>query len=97
MEQLINNRDFSSISPSAKWLLLLKGYTNIPFAREVAEMFFNDMGFMIGKGAKIKYSEMSSFKYLLKSLTLRQLFKLKSAGKKIQATWRLKAVKEFRK
>jgi O-methyltransferase involved in polyketide biosynthesis len=55
------------------------------------EMFFKDMGFVIDKEAKIKYSEMSSFKYLLKSTTLRQLFKLKSAGK-IQATWRLKAV-----
>jgi len=38
MEQMINNRDFSSISPSAKWLLLWKGYTNIPFAREAAEL-----------------------------------------------------------
>ena len=56
-----------------------------------AEMFFNDMGFVIDKEAQIKYSEMSSFKYLKKSLTLRQFFKLKSAGK-IQATWRLKAV-----
>ena len=56
-----------------------------------AEMFFKDMGFVIDKEAKIKYSEMSSFKYLMKSLTLRQLFKLRSTGK-IQATWRLKAV-----
>ena len=38
MEQMIINRDFSSISHSAKWLLLMKGYTNIPFAREVAEL-----------------------------------------------------------
>ena len=73
MEQMIINRDFSAISPSARW------------------MFFKDMGFVIDKEAKVKYSEMSSFKYLLKSLTLRQLFKLKSAGK-TQATWRLKAV-----
>ena len=58
---------------------------------EEAEMFFKDMGFVIDKEAKIKYSEMSSFKYLMKSLTLRQLFKLRSTGK-IQATWRLKAV-----
>ena len=58
---------------------------------EEAEMFFKNMGLVIDKEAKIKYSEMSSFKYLLKSLTLRQLFKLKSAGK-TQATWRLKAV-----
>ena len=58
---------------------------------EEAEMFFKDMGFVIDKEAKIKYSEMSSFKYLMKSLTLRQLLKLRSTGK-IQATWRLKAV-----
>ena len=55
-----------------------------------AEMFFKDMGFVIDKEAKIKYSEMSSFKYMVKSMTLRHLFKLKGAGK-IQATWRLKA------
>jgi O-methyltransferase involved in polyketide biosynthesis len=56
-----------------------------------AETFFKDMGFVIDQEAKIKYSEMSSFKYLIKSLTLRQLFKLRNSGK-IQATWRLKAV-----
>jgi O-methyltransferase involved in polyketide biosynthesis len=56
-----------------------------------AEMFFKDMGFVIDKEAQIKYSEMSSFKYMVKSMTLRHLFKLKGAGK-IQATWRLKAV-----
>jgi O-methyltransferase involved in polyketide biosynthesis len=32
------NRDFSTISPSAKSLLLMKGYTNIPFARQTAEL-----------------------------------------------------------
>jgi O-methyltransferase involved in polyketide biosynthesis len=31
-------RNFDSISPSAKSLLLMKGYTNIPFARQTAEM-----------------------------------------------------------
>jgi O-methyltransferase involved in polyketide biosynthesis len=56
-----------------------------------AEMFFKDMGFMIDKEAKVKYSEMSSFKYLKRSITLRQFFQLRGAGK-IQATWRLKAV-----
>jgi hypothetical protein len=30
------NRDYSSISPSARSLLLLKGLTSIPFAREAA-------------------------------------------------------------
>jgi hypothetical protein len=46
---------------------------------------------VIDKEAKIKYSEMSSYKYFMKSLTLRQFLKLRNKGK-IQATWRLKAV-----
>jgi O-methyltransferase involved in polyketide biosynthesis len=33
-----DNRDFAKISPSAKSLLLMKGHTNIPFARETAVM-----------------------------------------------------------
>lgn len=32
------NRNFNTISPSAKSLLLMKGYTNIPFARQTAEL-----------------------------------------------------------
>lgn len=56
-----------------------------------AEIFFKDMGFMIDKVAKIKYSELSSFKYFKKSITLRQLFKMRNTGK-IQATWRLRPV-----
>ena len=31
-------RDFSSVSPSARWMILLKGYTTVPYAREVAEL-----------------------------------------------------------
>jgi len=58
---------------------------------EEAELFFKNMGFVIDKVAKIKYSEMSSFKYFKKSLTLRHLFKMKNTGQ-IFATWRLKAV-----
>lgn len=34
----LNTRDFNTISPSAKSLLLLKGYTDIPFARQAAEI-----------------------------------------------------------
>ncbi len=37
MEQM-TYRDFSSVSPSAKGLLLMKRYTNIPFAKEMAEL-----------------------------------------------------------
>src|SRR5690242_19330780 len=32
------DRNYASISPSAKTLLLMKGTTNIPFARQMAEM-----------------------------------------------------------
>lgn len=39
MEQDIQvNRNFNSISPSAKSIMLLKGHTNIPFARKTAEL-----------------------------------------------------------
>ena len=34
-------RDFSSVSPSAKQLLLLKGFTNIPFAKEAAQLMLS--------------------------------------------------------
>ena len=58
---------------------------------EEAEKFFNDMGFIVEKEARVKYSEMSSFRYMIRSLTIRHLFKMRNS-KKIQATWRLKAV-----
>lgn len=34
----ITNRNFNTISPSAKSLLLMKGHTNIPYARQTAEL-----------------------------------------------------------
>ncbi|GAA4451643.1 class I SAM-dependent methyltransferase [Rurimicrobium arvi] len=34
----MSSKDYSSVSPSAKSLLMLKGYTNIPFARETAAL-----------------------------------------------------------
>jgi O-methyltransferase involved in polyketide biosynthesis len=58
---------------------------------EEAEMFFKEMGFVIDKVSDLKYSEMSSFKYFRKSLTLRNLLKMKGAGS-VFSTWRLKAV-----
>lgn len=56
---------------------------------EEAESFFNSMGFIIDKESEVKSSDLSSMKYFLKSLTLKQLFKLRKAGK-IQKTWRLR-------
>ena len=35
-------KDFTSVSPSAKSLLLLKGYTNIPYAKETAALMQGD-------------------------------------------------------
>lgn len=35
-------RNFSSISPSAKWILKMKAHTNIPYAREAAGIVEND-------------------------------------------------------
>jgi O-methyltransferase involved in polyketide biosynthesis len=35
-------RDFSTISPSARWLLLLKARTSLPFARRAAELLFGE-------------------------------------------------------
>jgi len=56
---------------------------------EEAESFFKRMGFIIDKESEVKSSELSSMKYFLKSLTLKQIFKLRRAGK-IQKTWRLR-------
>jgi hypothetical protein len=56
-----------------------------------AEMFFRELGFLIDMEARIRVSELSSFKYLMKSITLRDLFKFRKIGK-IQAAWRLKAI-----
>jgi O-methyltransferase involved in polyketide biosynthesis len=56
---------------------------------EEAESFFRRMGFNVDKEANIKRSELSSIKYFLKSVSIRQLFKMHKAGK-IQATWRLR-------
>jgi hypothetical protein len=56
-----------------------------------AEIFFNEMGFVIDKEAQIKSAEMSSFKYMIKSMSIRQWFKVLNKGGQIQKTWRLKA------
>jgi O-methyltransferase involved in polyketide biosynthesis len=58
---------------------------------EEAEMFFKEMGFVVEKEAVVKSSEIGSLKYLLKSVSFRQMLKLRKKGK-LQATWRLKAV-----
>ena len=54
-----------------------------------AEAFFKRMGFIIDKEARIKRSDLSSIKYLLKSVSLTRLFKMRKTGR-IQTTWRLR-------
>jgi O-methyltransferase involved in polyketide biosynthesis len=56
-----------------------------------AEEFFREMGFKVDKEAKVERSELTSFKYLVRSMTLRQIIKSRKIGK-VQATWRLIAV-----
>ena len=48
---------------------------------EEAEIFFKRMGFKIDKEAILNESELSSMKYFLKSVTYKQLYKIRMAGK----------------
>jgi O-methyltransferase involved in polyketide biosynthesis len=56
---------------------------------EEAESFFKRMGFKVDKEANLKRSELSSMKYFLKNVTVKQLFKIRKTGK-MQMTWRLR-------
>jgi O-methyltransferase involved in polyketide biosynthesis len=60
---------------------------------EEAESFFRRMGFIIDRVANVKRSELSSIKYFLKSVTLKQLLTIRKTGK-IQATWRLRVAND---
>ena len=60
---------------------------------EDARAFFKKMGFRIDKEADVKNSKLSSLKYFLKSTSIRQLFKIRRAGK-IQATWLLRVASD---
>jgi O-methyltransferase involved in polyketide biosynthesis len=58
-----------------------------------AKTFFREMGFIVDKEAGTDHSKSMSIKYLMKSASLKQLIKMRSAGK-IQATWRLKIIND---
>lgn len=60
---------------------------------EEAEKFFNRMGFIIDRKANIKGSKLSSLKFFLKSVTLKQLVRLRKGGR-MQETWRLRVAKQ---
>lgn len=58
---------------------------------ENAEAFFRSAGFEIDKVAYVHRSKLSSMKYFLKSLSIKQLWDFRKAPK-MQATWRLKII-----
>jgi len=55
-----------------------------------AAAFFSRMGFSIDKEARVERANLSALKYLFKSASLKELLRMRRAGK-IQATWRLRA------
>lgn len=38
MQETSSERNYNTISPSGKWVLLMKGHTKIPYARQTAEL-----------------------------------------------------------
>jgi O-methyltransferase involved in polyketide biosynthesis len=54
-----------------------------------AEEFFRKLGFVIDREAEVKSSELSSFRYFMKSISLEKLVSIRESGK-MQKTWRLK-------
>ena len=80
-------RDFSSVSPSAKWMLMWKGYTNIPFAREVAELLeypneyipdFNKRDFTFWASTLGLERRYWSIDQLLNDLTIKNILEISS-------------------
>lgn len=80
-------KDFSSISPSAKSLLMMKGYTNIPYAKETAalmegaEIFdlnFDDKDFWFWIRVMHFESRYWSIDQLLKNTDSKQILELSS-------------------
>jgi O-methyltransferase involved in polyketide biosynthesis len=74
------SKDYSTISPSAKSLLLLKGYTNIPYARETAALMPGTEVFELDFGAKDFWFWMRVAHFELRYWSLDQL--MQQAGNK---------------
>lgn len=67
---IIKNRDYSSISPSARVLLLLKGLTDIPFALEAARLISQPEPYVpdFSKGDIISWARVLHFEARYKSI-----------------------------
>jgi O-methyltransferase involved in polyketide biosynthesis len=81
------NRNFKTISPSAKSLLLMKGLTNIPFARQAAELMVYPEKYTpdfsnrdVGFGARIVHFESRywSIDQLLSGIPIKNILELSS-------------------
>jgi O-methyltransferase involved in polyketide biosynthesis len=82
-----NTRDYNQISPSARSLVLLKGLTNIPFAKETAELIsqpdkynpdFNNKDMAFWKRVVHFESRYWSIDQLLSPLTITNILELSS-------------------
>jgi len=80
-------RNFETISPSAKSLLLMKGYTNIPFARQTAELLsypekytpdFNNKDLTFWARTLHFENRYWSIDYLLSDLEMKNILELSS-------------------
>jgi hypothetical protein len=88
METPGGNRNYNTISPSAKWVLLMKGLTTIPYARQTAELIvepekfipdFNNTDIMYWGRVLHFENRYWSIDHLLEDLPLRNILEL-SAG-----------------
>ncbi|MBJ6111161.1 hypothetical protein JAO73_19215 [Hymenobacter sp. BT523] len=69
-------KDYSTISPSAKSLLLLKGYTNIPYAKETAALMPGAEVFDLDFGAKDLWFWLRVMHFELRYWSIDQLLQL---------------------
>lgn len=83
----MHTRDFNTISPSAKSIVLMRGYTNIPFARQTAELIsgqekftpdFNKDDFSFWARTMHFESRYFSIDHLLEDLPITNILELSS-------------------
>ena len=83
----VRQRDYSTISPSAKGLLYLKGYTNIPYARQAAELMmrpekyepdFSNSDFLFWSRVVHFESRYWSINQLMEDLPIKNILELSS-------------------
>lgn len=83
----MTDRDFSTISPSAKSIILMRGYTDIPFARQTAELIsypeefkpdYENKDFMFWARTLHFESRYLSIEQLLKDILVKNILEISS-------------------